>query len=145
MKPLPSHLPPLPAGAVYLGLGGTFKIPANGFGGYRLVDTTDYFFHATFTSGVWEAEPFTTVSEKTHYACGAGHSADRLNNATVEPQSVHIVWSASRQEPTKTHPSRESAVAEAKRLCAKHPAHEFFVFERVAGFKGTVTVESIAP
>lgn len=142
MKPLPAHLPPLPAGAVYLGLGGTFHVPASGFGGYYLVDTTDYFIHSTFKSGVWEAAPFTTVSDRSHYACRADGSAARLN-ATVEPQSVHIVWSASRQEPTKTHPSRESAIAEAKRLCAKHPAHEFFVFERVAGFKGTVTVESI--
>lgn len=142
MKPLPAHASPLPAGAVYLGLGGTFKIPASGFEGYSLVDTTNYLAHLTLKRGVWAASAFTTTHERLYYAAPADSEIARLN-ATVEPQSVHIVWSASRQEPTKTHPSRESAVAEAKRLCAKHPAHEFFVFERVAGFKGTVTVENI--
>lgn len=144
MKPLPAPFPPLPAGAVYLGLGGTFKTPASGFSGYYLVDTTDYFMHWNFKSGIWEPGVRTRVNERLHYAAPADSEVVRLN-ATPEPQSVHIVWSASRQEPTKTHPSRESAIAEAKRLCAKHPAHEFFVFERVAGFKGTVTVESIVP
>ena len=141
MKPLPAHLPPLPAGAVYLGLGCTFKRP-------------EYMYHhclafcnehldmknrTDWLSGVWSC-----ADCRCHYAAPADSEIARLN-ATVEPQSVCIVWSASRQEPTKTHPSRESAIAEAKRLCAKHPAHEFFVFERVAGFKGTVTVESIVP
>ena len=137
MKPLPSHLPPLPAGAVYLGLGGTFTIPLYYFKGWSRTDgSADPVWSA---SNSWEGDVRTS-----HYAAPADSEIARLN-ATVEPQSVHLVWSASRQEPTKMHPSRESAIAEAKRLCAKHPAHEFFVFERVAGFKGTVTVESIVP
>lgn len=134
MKPLPAHLPPLPAGAVYLGLGGTFKIPVG--------DTFAGSLLGPYSGDAWDNSWCEGTSRSCHYAAPADSEIARLN-ATVEPQSVHIVWSASRQEPTKTHPSRESAVAEAKRLCAKHPAHEFFVFERVAGFKGTVTVESI--
>ena len=136
MKPLPAHLPPLPAGAVYLGLGGTFAVDGY-FSGWT----------ASSASTRWNADETLAGTKQyahAHYAAPADSEIARLN-AKVEPQSVHIVWSASRQEPTKTHPSRESAIAEAKRLCAKHPTHEFFVFERVAGFKGTVTVESIVP
>ena len=44
-----------------------------------------------------------------------------------------MVWSPQGQAPTRQHPSRASADAEAARLARANPAHAFFVLKAVGG------------
>jgi hypothetical protein len=44
-------------------------------------------------------------------------------------------------EPSKGHATRESAQAEAKRLCQKHPNNTFYVLEAVSMYRSKVDIQ----
>lgn len=76
-NPLPEGVPPLPEGAVYLGMGKTFKNPKRGFPGF-----------ASYGGGdPWEwQDEWVANSGDLHYAAPADSEIVRLNRNLVDPE-----------------------------------------------------------
>lgn len=129
--PTDRKLPPLPYGAVLLGKGLTFKADAP-FYGWMLCRYSSEWLKANSLSG---------DSADGYYCAPADSEIVKLNQPI--PNKQYILWCPARGEPTKKHPSLESAETEAKRLAAKHPGRVFHICEIVASYVGEVTVKKV--
>lgn len=127
--------PPLPEGAVYLGLGGTFTSIAPVFEGWVFQPGED----RDWSAGRWEG-----TREGYHYCADAGSEIVKLNTpqSPADPKQ-YIIWCPSRGDPTIKQPSLEAAETEVKRLAAKHPGSTYHICEIVASYVGEVTVKKI--
>lgn len=88
---LPDGLPPLPEGAVYLGVGGTFKEPEGYFYGWWL--------NATYPE--WQEEHYCAMSSPTaHFAAPADSEVARLNGLgpTLKDEQQRVEKLAERYE-----------------------------------------------
>jgi hypothetical protein len=129
---------PVPHGQIYLGLGGTFKVPTlrevQTFWGYALRkdDPLD-----DWECGMWDG-----TSRTLHFCALHDSEIVKLNDAKESPAPAkeHIIWCSSRGDPTVKQPSLEAAEKEVKRLAAKHPGVTYHICEIVASYVGDVTI-----